>query len=368
MSPDTATSHSAELPPLASILTPAELKALGTDSAMTIEDLLLDIPFRYIVPGPVRQLDALRDGDDVSLFVDVVSVTDRPMQRRKGYLLLCVVSDGSDQLTLTFFLPHHGMVAWHRQSLVPGARIVVLGTVSVRTPRHGEQERQITHPRYTVVDDGDEAGAAALHPVPVYSAHGKAKQTQLRGAHRSALPYADSIPSALPEHVRDAEGVPDLGEALRGVHAPTSVDQAHRAKRTLIVEEAMILQTIFARRRALDAITPAPPLITGGPLQRAVEDRLPFTLTSGQSAIGKTLAEHLGRPHPANVLLQGDVGSGKTVVALRTMLQAVDSGHQAVLLAPTEVLAEQHHRTITGLLGDLGRAGQLDAAPGAASS
>src|SRR5690606_10967679 len=137
----------------------------------------------------------------------------------------------------------------------------------------------------------------------------------------------------------------------------------HRGLDHLRFEEAFVLQSIFARRRAQDERTPAPALRAEGPLQQLFEARLPFTLTDGQLGIGAEIETRIGRDHPTSVLLQGDVGSGKTVIALRARRRAVDSGHQAALLAPTEVLAEQHHRTLTELLGELARGGQLDGHP-----
>ncbi|EWS82513.1 ATP-dependent DNA helicase RecG [Brachybacterium phenoliresistens] len=331
-----------------------------------LDDLLRILPRRYVVPGPVHSLHALREGDDVSVLVEVVGASDRRMRSRPGSILEVVVSDGRDTLTLTFFLSKEHLVAWHRQRLSPGRRIVVFGTVSFRPDKFRTSsdagEPQIVHPRYVLVDD-EASYREAMVPLPIYPLRRSATQQTMQEAFRAAVDSAGLLIPAIPERIRRARGLDPLADAMRLVHTPRSLEDVSRGRETLLFEEALVLQTIFALRRALDARTPAPPLPAGGSRARLLDARLPFELTAGQRAIGEDLAAHLGRDHPTNVLLQGDVGSGKTVIALRAMMQAVDAGHQALLLAPTEVLAEQHHRTITTLLGDLGRAGQLDAHP-----
>src|SRR5699024_7360972 len=174
------------------------------------------------------------------------------------------------------------------------------------------------------------------------------------------LEFAGSLSRPVPEDVLARRGLPPLEQAVRLVHTPLTVEDTRRGMAHLRFEEAFILQAIFAQRRDQDERTPAPVLAAEGPWQGLFEERLPCALTAGQREIGTKLEERIGNGHPTSVLLQGDVGSGKTVVALRAMLRAVDSGHQAALLAPTEVLAEQHHRTPLTLLGDLARAGHLD--------
>lgn len=352
--------------PLEEILEGKQLTTARKLDPRHLDDLLRILPRRYVVPGPVHSLQGLREGDDVSVLVQVVGASDRRMRNRPGSILEVAVSDGRDTLTLTFFLSKEHLVSWHRQRLSPGRRIVVFGTVSFRpdTFRNssGAAEPQIVHPRYVLVDD-ETSYREAMVPLPIYPLRRSATQQTMQEAFRTAVDNADLLVPAIPERIRRARGLDLLADAMRLVHTPRSLEDVTRGRETLLFEEALVLQTIFALRRALDARTPAPPLPGGGELARLLDARLPFDLTAGQRAIGEDLSAHLGRDHPTNVLLQGDVGSGKTVIALRAMMQAVDAGHQALLLAPTEVLAEQHHRTITTLLGDLGRAGQLDAHP-----
>jgi ATP-dependent DNA helicase RecG len=167
----------------------------------------------------------------------------------------------------------------------------------------------------------------------------------------------------IPTVVRAEHGFVGLREAYEGIHRPGSVDQLEAARRRLRFEEALVVQTVLARKRADSEELPATPRpARSGGLLTAFDGRLPFTLTAGQLAVGDTISAELARTHPMHRLLQGEVGSGKTVVALRAMLQTVDAGGQAVLLAPTEVLAAQHHRSIAAMLGPLARAGMLDGA------
>src|SRR5262249_12060495 len=167
----------------------------------------------------------------------------------------------------------------------------------------------------------------------------------------------------LPPSLRHQHRLLGLGAALRAVHR--SIDRAEiaAAQHRLKWDEAMAVQLTLARRRLEAARRPAPacPRQDDGPAP-PVDAALPFTLTAGQRQVGESLATELASGHPMNRLLQGEVGSGKTVVALRAMLQVVDAGRQAVLLAPTEVLAAQHARSLHDMLGAHGRAGELGSA------
>jgi ATP-dependent DNA helicase RecG len=165
--------------------------------------------------------------------------------------------------------------------------------------------------------------------------------------------------------VRETEDLIDVAQALRWIHRPDNFGQKTRAADRLKYDEAFVTQTLLAQRRAAIEATVANPRpgAAGGILDR-FDQRLPFALTDGQRSVGEEIAGELGRGHPMHRLLQGEVGSGKTVVALRAMLQVVDSGGQAALLAPTEVLAQQHQRSITAMLGDLALGGLLGGAEG----
>lgn len=340
-----------------------ELKAALAIGAEDLSDLLRRRPRRYRDVVPLRDLQNLHEGEEITARVEVLAVTVRPMRARRGYILEAKVEDLTADLTLTFFLPHQGLVSFHEKRLTVGREIVVSGTVGFRTFRN-RTVAQITHPDYQPVDGGDPEELAQLErPQPVYPLTGRIAQRTMRRMFRHALAHADRLEDPVPVSVLVARAHPDLTTALHDVHQAENASQFQTGRRRMAFEEMFVLQAIFAQRRAQDARLPAPALTADGPLRPLFDGRLPFTLTDGQQQVGAALDRLLSRGHPTSSLLQGDVGSGKTVVALRAMLRAVDSGHQAVLLAPTEVLAAQHHRTITALMGELGRAGRLDGAP-----
>ncbi len=174
------------------------------------------------------------------------------------------------------------------------------------------------------------------------------------------LDTLDDVPDPVPAEIRARRGMDSLIEAYQQIHRPQSREQAQRARERLKYDEAFVLQVVLARRRAqARAQSAVPRAAVDGGLVDDFDARLPFALTRGQQQVAADLAGDLAADHPMNRLLQGEVGSGKTVVALRAMLAVVDAGGQAALLAPTEVLAQQHHRSITALLGPLAERGLL---------
>lgn len=345
--------------PLSELLERKEARAMSSFGVKDLDTMLRFAPRRYTVPAPLRSLHEVQVGEEMSAIVSVVRLKERSMRSRRGSILEVVVSDGAEEITLTFFLAKQHLVDWHRSRLDVGKHLVVRGTVGWNSY---SDSPQITHPDYEEYDDTPEGIAHAQRPLPVYPLKQNIAQRTMRAATAQGLEFAGSLAQPVPPSVLSARGLLPLSQAAVKVHSPATVQDTRDGLAHLVFEEAFVLQAIFAQRRAVDARTPAPALQADGPLQQLFDERLPFELTAGQREIGDQIVERVGRDHPTSVLLQGDVGSGKTVIALRAMLRAVDSGHQAVLLAPTEVLAEQHHRTITQLLGDLARAGQLDGA------
>ncbi|WP_058234222.1 ATP-dependent DNA helicase RecG [Devriesea agamarum] len=349
---------------LSALLTQAQLKAIRSLGADDIDSALRILPRRYEVPGDIASLDRLAPGESATVLVTVEDVTVRAMARRRGSLLNARVSDGSRSLALTFFVHNPGLLAFHERRLTPGRRVVVSGTIGVH-----QGALQIVHPDYEVLDhDNPDLMRTVLAPKPVYPLRAEIKQITMRRAYERLMDYVGTLPPGglvdpVPTEVVKRQGLLELPDALRMVHAPRDLADARLGRRRLAFEEAFILQTIFALRRLEDGQQPASPLASHDPLTRRVRERLPFTLTAGQHTVLDEISGRLKRPHPSNILLQGDVGSGKTILALLAMLQAVDSGTQAALLAPTEVLAEQHYRTISQFLGDLGTAGTIHADP-----
>ena len=341
---------------LSSVVGGKTAKALEKAFGMTtVDDLLRHYPRRYAERGTLTELSTLEEGSSVTVLADIEQVTVRQMQQRRGTILEAVVTDGRGQLSLTFFNQK-----WRERELRPGRRGLFAGQIS-----SFRGKRQLAHPQCLLlpdgVDDDPEAIAAfAGALIPVYPATSTVTSWQIAGAIRVVLDTLGELPDPIPERVRQAEGIIGLSQALRQVHRPASDIEMAQAHARLRFEEAFVLQVVLAQRQAAMALLPATArVIGGGPLQQSFDERLPFTLTSGQVEVGQQIADDLASSHPMHRLVQGDVGSGKTIVALRAMLGVVDAGGQAALLAPTEVLAVQHHRSITAMLGPLAEAGML---------
>ncbi|MGH8894586.1 MAG: ATP-dependent DNA helicase RecG [Actinomycetes bacterium] len=311
----------------------------------TVEDLLRHYPRRYYERGELTDLAGLQPGEQATVQVTVVGVSGRQI-RSKLHKLDVVVTDGHRRLTLTFFNRRY-----LERTMPIGTEALFAGTVEVFNRR-----LTLTNPEVHV-GDGDSFAGGLL---PVYPATVKLASWAVSKSVGTVLDLADTVPDPLPEAVRKSQQLLPLGEALRLVHRPASRDDVRRARQRLRFDEAFLLQVVLARRRAETAALPATARVpSGSGLLAAFDARLPFRLTGGQDAVAADVAEDLAQDHPMHRLLQGEVGSGKTVVALRAMLAVVDAGGQAALLAPTEVLAQQHHRSITALLGPLAERGLL---------
>ncbi|HWG93185.1 MAG TPA: ATP-dependent DNA helicase RecG [Mycobacteriales bacterium] len=337
--------------PLVKALGPRTAKALEDGLGLrTAGDLLRHYPRRYAERGQLTPVGDLRDGDHVTVVGEVVSSSVRTARTGKQ-LGEVVITDGSGRLRLTFF----GRAAqWNVQRLKAGRRGLFAGTVSTFNG-----QRQLTHPEVAL--DEDMADLPAL--LPVYPASKDIASWNVAKAVQTVLGQVELGDDPLPEDVRRARGLAGLREALERVHRPEGWPDVARARARLVWDEAFVLQVVLAQRRAALAATPATPRPPrAGGLVDAFDARLPFALTEGQRAVGEVLDAELARSSPMHRLLQGEVGSGKTLVALRAMLRVVDAGGQAALLAPTEVLAQQHARSLRQLLGPLGEAGLLGGA------
>ena len=348
--------------PLTAVVSKAAAKALGGLGLLTVGDLVRHYPRRYAEPGSLTDLAGLREGEHVTVVAQVVQATLRHTRQGRA-LLEAVVTDGRGRLDLGFFAARPGALKYHESVLVPGRRAMFTGTVS----RYGPK-LQLLHPAFTLLgDDHDEERhrEEAAWPIPIYPASKSIESWKIREAVRAVLAglREDDVPDPLPSEVREAHALVTLRAALADVHEPHVEGDWRRGQDRLRFEEAFVLQAELARRRAR-AAQQAAVRRPGRPdgLLAAFDARLPFTLTEGQRSVGEVLSGELAGEHPMQRLLQGEVGSGKTVVALRAMLQVVDSGGQAALLAPTEVLAVQHARTLRALLGDLAEGGFLGGA------
>ena len=320
----------------------------------TVGDLLDFVPRRYFEPGKLTDLSSLVEGDDVTVVARVDRVTTRPMRQRKGRMLNAVITDGTHELDLTFFSAYG-----HEDRLVPGALGLFSGVV-------GRYQRtwQLTHPDYEIFDpegEDEAVGKHMSHLKAIYLPAGKPMPSwKVAKAVQIVLASLDEVPDHVPADVRQRRGLVDLMTMYRLLHHPSTEKDVSRARFRRKYDEAFTVQTVLAQRRlANDDLRTTPRLSRPGGLLEALDARMPFELTAGQQEVAAEIARDLAREHPMHRLLQGEVGSGKTVVALRAMLSVIDSGGQSALLAPTEVLAAQHFRSITSMLGDLAEGGML---------
>jgi len=327
----------------------------------TVGDLLRHYPRRYDERGKLTDIARLELGEHVTVQAKVKTAKKRQMKARRGQLLEAVITDGSSDLHLVFFgAPAHAA----EKELLPGKRAMFAGKVGTFNGK-----LQLAHPDFEVLSDEDAAKAAnefARGFIPVYPAAQGIQTWHIAKCVAQVLDVWDGVPDEedpLPGSLRAERGLLPLERALRDIHRPDGWAAITLAQQRLKWDEAMAVQLALAQRRQSAGARPAPACPPrAGEIADAFDARLPFTLTAGQTEIGAQIAADLSGVHPMNRLLQGEVGSGKTMVALRAMLQVVDAGRQAALLAPTEVLAAQHARSLNEMLGDLGQAGQLGGA------
>ena len=320
----------------------------------SIGDLMRHYPRRYMVRGELSDISALHEGDETTILAQVYSASTRPMRGRKGSMLEVVVTDGTDKLSLTFFNQ-----AWREKDLKVGRQGLFAGKVGVFN-----NKKQLSHPDYELIPDGSDVDSAvegfAGKYLPVYPASAKMPSWKISQCAQLAIGSLEEIQDFLPAVIREKHNYPSLHQALVQLHQPADLDHAELSRERLTFDEAFLLQSLLVMRRIeLKKLNSTSRKRISGGLLDAFDATLPFELTAGQIAVCKEIESDLAQPHPMHRLLQGEVGSGKTIVAVRAMLAVVDSGGQAALLAPTEVLAAQHLRTIQKLLGDLGQGGML---------
>ncbi|GAA2820908.1 ATP-dependent DNA helicase RecG [Kitasatospora paracochleata] len=320
----------------------------------TVGDLLHHYPRRYVERGQLTSLDELEVDEHVTVLARIEKVTLIPFRGRKGDRLEVIVTDGRARLSLVFF--NQG---WRQKDLRPGAQGLFAGKVGLFN-----RTRQLASPDYQLIDeeaDTDAATQFAGRLIPVYPASAQMPSWKLSICIETALTkHLPDVGEPLPADLRAAHDLAPLREALELIHRPRNHAERERAQARLRWDEAFVLQVALAQRRAADSALPAKPRTPrSGGLLDAFDARLPFTLTEGQQKVCGEILRDLATEHPMHRLLQGEVGSGKTLVALRAMLTVVDAGGQAVLLAPTEVLAQQHHRSIVEMMGDLAEGGML---------
>ena len=308
---------------------PALAKKLRALGLVTVGDLLFRRPRRYEPPAEEVPIAQLWGEDEVTIAGVVETVRLRRLRRRLS-IVNARVNDGTASITANWFNQ-----PWLADRLTPGARVRLRGRLS----RHGFEVRSY---------DLGEARATADF-APVYRASEEIPSTRLRELVRSALElHAHDVLDPLPA----GEEWPIRRDALWAVHFPADLDQAEEARKRLAFDELLALQIAVLRTRVEG--DPGRPLPPPGELVARYRDALPFTLTEHQELAVAAIDADLTEPGPMQRLLQGDVGSGKTAVALYALLRAVEADRQGALMAPTETLAEQHFLTIEGICGELG--------------
>jgi len=319
-------------------------KALARAFDMTtVGDLLDHYPRRYARRGELTPIDSLPVGELVTIVAEVRSVSSRRMRQRRGTIVEVIIGDGIGTVGLTFFNPRAAA------PLKVGTQGIFSGQVSIYNGH-----KQFAHPAFELFDDEDAARATAEEkrnrPIPLYPATSTMPSTKIAKAVETALGRLTDVPEPLPDALRARHGLLPAHAALRTIHAPATMDEIEPARQTLRMHEALVLQAALLQQRQQVRELAATPRTAGALLERFDAD-LRFELTGDQIAVGDRIAADLVGQWPMNRLVQGEVGSGKTLVALRAMLQVAESGGQSALIAPTEVLAGQHLRSIARMLG-----------------
>ena len=356
----------------------------------TVGELLRYVPRRYIRQGQTSPTERPEPDDWITVIGRIEKSEMISMKRRYGQFLKIVVNDGHTRYEASFF-----NARFIKNKLRTGVRVALAGKV-----KYFREQIQLSHPDWLVLpDDGmDVAGTAMMAElvaddrdaddrgdtgeissgtaddvehfgrsiIPMYPATRDVQTWEIWRAVRQVLADTVPAPDPLTQEQRTERGFITSDEAIRHVHLPESMEQVQAARERLKFDEALAVQTALAQRRADQGAEAALacPHVPGG-LEDQLLAKLPFQLTDGQTTVLGEIGDDLAREHPMNRLLQGEVGSGKTLVSLLAMLRVVDNGHQCAILAPTEVLAAQHHRTVMTMLGDLARGGELGAADGA---
>ncbi len=323
---------------------PKKAKSLAKAEIHNLLDLITHYPRKYLDRTKEARIVELMEGEEASVLVTVNNSSSRRIRGGK-VMVTSTVSDDSGSLRLTFFNQ-----AWRERQLGPGRQAVIFGKIEMF-----RGQRQMTNPVVDLV--GDKTGRI----IPVYP------QSEKTGLHswdlaewvaetlrRTLPPSGRGLIDPLPEHLLDEHDFITRDAAFKGIHQPESLAEVAEARRRLVFDELFRLQlALVLRKRAIERTETGVAHTIDGPLITGFTDRLPFELTRSQRKVIDEILADLARPIPMHRLLQGDVGAGKTLVAVAAMLAAVDGGHQAALMAPTEVLAEQHHAGIRRLLEGL---------------
>lgn len=323
----------------------------------TVGDFLHHYPRRYVKRGELTNIAELREGEEATVLAKVHSVKSRRMANRKQVIVEVIIEDNNrEKMSLTFFNQ-----AWREKEMRIGRQGLFAGKIGTF-----KGVRQLAHPELEWLpgdsDVEDAIEAFADRYLPIYPATGKFPSWKIAKALEIVLDSLDQVDDFLPEEIKVARKYPDLFESFKEVHRPTDIKSAEIARERLTFDEAFLLQlTMLKQKRELAKVYTVARVPKSGGVLPEFDKRLPFELTPGQIEVSKEIFQDLIAEHPMHRLLQGEVGSGKTIVALRAALNVIDADGQVALLAPTEVLAQQHHRTILKQLGELATKGKLGA-------
>jgi ATP-dependent DNA helicase RecG len=330
---------------------PRRAADLARGGLHTIEDLLYRFPIRYEDRSRLQTIASLKPGQAASIAGRILSCGLRATRRPGFKIFDAVVDDGSGSIRISWLNQ-----PFLRDVFARGQHVVLYGAVEMR----GHGGLQLTNPQYEILDDEDGETVHTGRIVPVYEKTGTVTpKIQRRLVHDALQRLPEDLPEQLPESIRARYGFPARAAALFAAHFPPEdapVDALNRfetpAQRRLIFEEAFLFQMgVLARRRFAASEEKPSPVRVDDRIRESARRVLPFRLTAGQRQALKEIVEDLQRPHPMNRLLQGDVGAGKTIVALLAALVEMENGLQVAFMAPTEILAEQHFLNISRLLG-----------------
>ena len=317
---------------------PERAKALAQVDIASILGLLTHYPRRHIDKTKQSSIGDLRVDESVWVFGRVVSSTSVPGRGRGKARTELRISDGSGYLRVTFFNQ-----PWRTRQFPEGSEAMFFGKVS-----EFRGHKQLSNPEIDLLDEADRLQITAIYPqsdkLRLYSKN-------FREWIGESLRRTRELVEPLPEWLLDEHGFLDRTAAFRGIHIPEAMAEAEEARRRLAFDELLRIQlALVMRKRRIEATSQGIVHVTDGELVRRFVERLPFELTGDQRRVIAEIAADLARPIPMHRLLQGDVGAGKTVVAVAALLSAVQGGHQGAFMAPTEVLADQHHSSIRPLL------------------
>ena len=323
----------------------------------TVGDFLHHYPRRYVRRGELTNIAELREGEEATVLAKVHSVKSRRMANRKQVIVEVIIEDNNrEKMSLTFFNQ-----AWREKEMRIGRQGLFAGKIGTF-----KGARQLAHPELewlpgdSDVEDAIESFADKY--LPIYPATGKFPSWKIAKSLEIVLDSLDQVEDFLPETIREQYEFPNLFDAFKEVHRPTDIKRADLARARLTFDEAFLLQlTMLSQKREQAKIYTVARIPKEKGVLAEFDKSLPFQLTPGQISVSEEIFEDLLAEHPMHRLLQGEVGSGKTIVALRSALNVIDASAQVAFLAPTEVLAQQHYRTIKKQLGELATKGELGA-------